>query len=368
MPLFAGCHVIAVEALMPNAARALQTFAAAPPSEKFGSWLQRLHVFNNAVGNTRGNVTLNFSPSNPGASRVGAFDPMEPDMHVVSSVVMEDLLYHTPPAQRPHITLGDGSVVPLQPRHVYMVKVELEGYDVAALHGLRRLLMEDERPAAVQLQFLPMVSRHTAVPCDAVELTRFMYGQGYVYEDVLSADEMADSVSSAVTSGAVFEGWWRQRSVQEAVASAALVKIPASTGPLSAFCGSNAALEGPVGSSRFKEVVGDAVRAAAVSTRPASGTGINPIGNAALASFLDGLSKQAPCHWARYTALPLPDGVTMSACTHDPKVDTVISAQVHLSGQWFARTTWSEFAAMLDSSGSCPPDRPVVLDLGLNIG
>jgi hypothetical protein len=207
MPLFAGCHVIAVEALMPNAARALQTFAAAPPSEKFGSWLQRLHVFNNAVGNTRGNVTLNFSPSNPGASRVGAFDPMEPDMHVVSSVVMEDLLYHTPPAQRPHITLGDGSVVPLQPRHVYMVKVELEGYDVAALHGLRRLLMEDERPEAVQLQLAVIHTPLTALPCNAVDLVRFMYGQGYVYEDTPMREMVASVNATDVTRA--FEGWWR---------------------------------------------------------------------------------------------------------------------------------------------------------------
>jgi hypothetical protein len=295
---------------------------------------------------------------------------------------MEDLLYHTPPAQRPHITLGDGSVVPLQPRHVYMVKVDVEGFDVAALHGLRRLLMEDERPVAVTLEFFPPSMdtslARTPIPCDPFEFTRFMYDAGYVYENAATVDDMLESVRRALsgTGPRVFEGWWR---LQPSTGGSSVAPPPSadetltplsqnvdatasapSLAAVTTFCGSNAALEGSVGSSRFNEVVGDAVRRAAAASTSVGGT--------VLSAFLDGLSKQAPCHWARYTSLPLPVGVVMSACTHDPKVDTVLSSRIHETGAWFVPSVWSEFAAMLDSSGSCPPDRPVVLDLGLNIG
>jgi hypothetical protein len=73
--------------------------------------------------------------------------------------------------------------------------------------------MEDERPVAVTIEFLPRVASHTAVPCDAVELTRFMYVQGYVYEDMQSLDEMLDAVRGSIAGSGmvVFEGWWRLR-------------------------------------------------------------------------------------------------------------------------------------------------------------
>jgi hypothetical protein len=381
MPLFAGCHVIAIEALMPNAARALQTFAAAPPSEKFGSWLQRLHVFNNAVGNTRGNVTIKLFTPNPGASFIGAFDPLEPGVTTVSSVVMEDLLYDTPPAQRPQITLGDGSVVPLQPRHVYMVKVDVEGFDVAALHGLRRLLMEDERPVAVTIEFLPRAVPWTLSPCDAVEFTRFMYGQGYVYEGVVDVEDMVAAVSASFTDGSyAFEGWWRQRSLKARLdvqppppshaqlddTAAALAALPASPHP--DFCYSGEVLQGAVGTSRFHDLVGDDVRRSArlVAARGAgtAATAGSIDADGVLAAFVNQLAALAPCHWARYTALlqPLP-----KMCTHDPQEDTVVAARIHKTGRWFTPHVPRHFAAML-VNGSCPPDRPVVLDLGLFIG
>jgi hypothetical protein len=138
--------------------------------------------------------------------------------------------------------------------------------------------------------------------------------------------------------------------------------VPVLVSPPALFCSSNAQLEGAAGSSRFNEIVGDSVRAAAAN--PAAKTS-----KATLSSFVGGLSEQAPCFWARYTSLPLPSGaaLNMSMCTHDPKVDTVISVRIHTSGVWFGTTAWSEFSDML-VDGSCPADRPVVLDLGLNIG
>jgi hypothetical protein len=128
------------------------------------------------------------------------------------------------------------------------------------------------------------------------------------------------------------------------------------------FCSSNAQLEGAAGSSRFNEIVGDSVRAAAANPGAKAS-------KATLSSFVGGLSEQAPCFWARYAALPLPSGaaLNMSMCTHDPKVDTVMSSAIHTSGAWFGTSAWSEFSDML-VDGSCPANRPVVLDLGLNIG
>jgi hypothetical protein len=86
------------------------------------------------------------------------------------------------------------------------VKVDVEGFDVAALHGLRRLLMEDERPVAVTIEFLPQVTSQTPLPCDAVAFTRFMYDQGYVYEGVVDVEDMVTVVNETSTA---FEGWWR---------------------------------------------------------------------------------------------------------------------------------------------------------------
>jgi hypothetical protein len=90
-----------------------------------------------------------------------------------------------------------------------MVKVDVQGFDVAAMHGLRRLLMEEERPVAVTLEFLPRVTSHTPVPCDAVEFTRFMYAQGYVYEGVATVEDMVAIVDDPAVP--TMEGWWRLR-------------------------------------------------------------------------------------------------------------------------------------------------------------
>jgi hypothetical protein len=139
------------------------------------------------------------------------------------------------------------------------------------------------------------------------------------------------------------------------------------------FCGSNTELEGPVGSSVFRDVVGDAVRSAAAvmarhslsaSTRQAlAGTATPDVATSTLSAFVHEMAMQAPCFWARYTSLPSP----LTVCTHDPKVDTVVSHMVHSFGAWFADDVWKSFHGIL-VNGSCPADRPVVLDLGLNIG
>jgi hypothetical protein len=214
-----------------------------------------------------------------------------------------------------------------------------------------------------------------------------MYDQGYVYEDVVDVEDMVATVMSDASTDGTHEGWWRLRgafgnSAQPAAsttsdvpstsasvgiggddsssASDATVGNMAGTSRGTVFCSSDAALEGAVGSSQFNEVISDGVRAAAANPDAATS-------NATLSSFVDSLSTQAPCFWARYSALLLPDGMNMSLCTHDPAVDAVMSAQIHAVGMWFEDSMWSDFRRML-VDGSCPPDRPVVLDLGLNIG
>jgi hypothetical protein len=340
-------------------------------------------VFHNAVGNTRGNVTVSTGVDAAGDGSA-----------TVSSVVMEDLLYDTPVARRPRIVLGDGSVVPLQPRHVYMVKVDVEGFDVAALHGLRRLLMEDERPVAVGLTLVPTGTSSGTLPCNTVSFVLFMYEQGYVYEGVVSVDTMVDMVLAATDSPRSFSGWWRHRDAfpsvveqgfsRDAPVSDAPANVePPASGDTSCANGLRARAHVPqinathfccdTGSvdaartSRFSPVVSDAVREASRRVWKRGGAAAR-VDVATVDAFVDGLSTQAPCFWARDTSLPLPDGVNMSACTHDPAEDTVLSSRIHNEGTWFGPAVWIDFAAMLDDSGSCPPDRPVVLDLGLNIG
>jgi hypothetical protein len=120
---------------------------------------------------------------------------------------MEDLLYQ-PLQQRPRVRLGDGSEVPLEPRHVYMLKVDVEGFDITAMHGLRRLLMEDERPAAVTLEFFPDMAMKGG--CDPAEFARFMYSREYAYEDMSSVEDMMEALRTMDATD-VFEGWWRLR-------------------------------------------------------------------------------------------------------------------------------------------------------------
>jgi FkbM family methyltransferase len=208
MPLSVGCHVIAVEALMPNAARALQTFAAAPATGAHGSWLERVHVFHNAVGSSRSDVTMRFYAPNPGGSYVVTSGDRN-DTVTVASVVMDDLFFALPPAQRPRVRLGDGSVVAVEARHVYLVKVDVEGMDLHAMHGLRRLLSQPQPPAAVTLEFFP---RSGSRGCDAVGFVRFMYTCGYVYEDGSTEEAMVSRVQYSLaheTAVDRYEGWWR---------------------------------------------------------------------------------------------------------------------------------------------------------------
>ncbi len=61
---------------------------------------------------------------------------------IVNTVVVDDLLFG-PEETRPMIRIGpygsaSSTLVRLQAHHVFLVKVDIEGYDVAAAYGMRK--------------------------------------------------------------------------------------------------------------------------------------------------------------------------------------------------------------------------------------
>jgi hypothetical protein len=132
------------------------------------------------------------------------------------------------------------------------------------------------------------------------------------------------------------------------------------------FCDSDEELQGAPGTSSFIEIVGDKVREAA-RRAAASGGNASPADVATLSTFVEGMGHVAQCHWAKYTSLPLPDGVEMRMCTHDPDTDIIVSKRIHDGGVWFGSAVWTGFRSLL-VKGSCPRDRPVVLDFGMHSG
>ena len=66
-------------------------------------------------------------------------------------------------------------------------------------------------------------------------------------------------------------------------------------------------------------------------------------------------------HWALKYYHKL-DEIKM--CTHDPKVDTVISDHLHKWSFWGSPDEWM----VLLAAGPCTPERPYMLDIGANLG
>jgi hypothetical protein len=79
-------------------------------------------------------------------------------------------------------------------------------------------------------------------------------------------------------------------------------------------------------------------------------------------AFRSKLAGKATCFWAdKYDTTPRQP--QLKFCTHDPKVDTVISGAIHRYGSWFSGSELSKLAARLPG-GRCSPSKPVVLDIG----
>jgi hypothetical protein len=209
-----------------NVRRVVQTMIAAKGSDG-RPFIERFHGFCNAVSNTVGSVTFAMSENNVGGSRV--VPNLKPANYVGTTdvAIVEDLLYNMPEDERPQIRVGqwdEGSkswryaMEPLQPKHIYIMKVDVEGYDVAALNGLKRLLTESP-PVALVSEFHP--DSAFGVHCDPLKFVRFMYGAGYRYQHeerwfqgrtLKSVEEMLSHVNASMagTEGypRTFEGWW----------------------------------------------------------------------------------------------------------------------------------------------------------------
>jgi hypothetical protein len=219
-----GCHVIAFDALLINVRRVVQTMIAAKGSDG-RPFIERFHGFRNGVGNTIGKVVVHIAPSNVGASRLGGAledgRQMQPTSvtEFVDTVHLEDLLYNMPEGERPQIRVGhkdsNGNWVyamePLQPKHIYIVKVDVEGYDAAALHSLRRLFEGgvNERPVAFTSEFYPQAVLYYS-KCDVERVIQYFYSLGYKYDGYPDAHSFWEAAQKSLTgeTSDVFEGWW----------------------------------------------------------------------------------------------------------------------------------------------------------------
>jgi hypothetical protein len=215
-----GCHVIAFDALFINVKRVTQTVIAA--KDKHGRpFIERFHGFRNGVGNTVGNVSIKVSRGNVGGSQIASYlRTGTPGTEFIQTVHLEDLFYNMPPEQRPQIRVGhqdtNGNWVyamePLQPKHVHIMKVDVEGYDVPALYSLRRMLEGPlrEKPVAMVTEFFPGMA--LLKKCSGSEFVKFMYEAGYVYEDYPTSEEMLSALEASnrrvSKAPRVFEGWW----------------------------------------------------------------------------------------------------------------------------------------------------------------
>jgi hypothetical protein len=218
-----GCHVIAFDAVKMNVQRVAQTVLAAKRDDGH-LYGERFYGFWNGVGNTVGNVTIHVNFGNVGASVVKAGLPLDNNYtHFVQTVHLEDLLYNMPEDERPQIRVGHKdandnwvyAMEPLQPKHIYIMKVDVEGFDVPALHSLRRMFEGpvNERPVAFTAELYPPLV--PAVKCNPVEFARFMYDAGYKYEHrgaYVEREAMIRGVNasrySVKNSTRTFEGWW----------------------------------------------------------------------------------------------------------------------------------------------------------------
>jgi FkbM family methyltransferase len=219
LALHLGCTVVSFEALIANAARATQTVVdASPTASEDDLWLQRFVVYHNAVGKERKQMQIKLRDTNPGSStlldkwgvaRLKNDKDAAMRTETIAGVVIDDLLFDAPLSSRP-LVLVDGKYVPLQPEHIAVVKVDIEGYDVPALYGLRRLLESEHRPSSVMIEFAPTDVASNG--CDPARFIRYMYGLGYKYEQQPTVEGMLSDAEVAVkkigADNGVREGWW----------------------------------------------------------------------------------------------------------------------------------------------------------------
>jgi len=197
-----GCRTVSFEPMPQNAARLWQSISR-------NGLADRATLFRAAAGAVDGAFFMLYEAANPGASRllqsVGSKDEAAAlalpgtrsaavaalarrtgvsaaSVVLAHSVPVDALLLHGEgdavgaAALLPqHPTLGR----PMQAGDIAAVKIDAEGMDVAALHGMRSLLLHG-RPPVVFIEFKARYSAE-ASQCDVRAMLRFMYGPaGYV--------------------------------------------------------------------------------------------------------------------------------------------------------------------------------------------
>lgn len=175
-----GCSVVAVEPLTANVGRLFASILA-------NGFEDHVSLFKNAVGKDARLVTLDMNAGNPGASSVsdggadadalgvrggdgrGGGDGVR---ETVATVVLDDLFDGGP--ERPRHPF---SGAPIAPRDVAMIKVDVEGFDAAALWALRGTI-EAGRPPLIKIEYEAPRVRGTS-GCDNAGLMRWLYSLGY---------------------------------------------------------------------------------------------------------------------------------------------------------------------------------------------
>jgi len=177
-----GCSVVTVEPLAANIGRLWQSVLA----NRFEG---QVSLFKNAVGKDKRLVTLSLNRGNPGASFVSDKDAALPggaggvaggggahaggDAETVATVLLDELFDGAPHRPR-HPFTG----APIAPEDVAIVKVDVEGFDAAALWALRGAI-EAGRPPLIKVEYEAGGVKGTS-GCDNVELIRWLYDLGYL--------------------------------------------------------------------------------------------------------------------------------------------------------------------------------------------
>lgn len=387
-----GCQVVAFSPSLDLVQRAVQSMARARDG-RGRPMVESLHAFHNRLGD---------APSTSGG------------VHTVS---VEDLLYKLPESQRPQVwvthRLPSGREervrVPLQAHHVSLVRIDVGDANPLVVQSLRQLIAGPVRPLGLSINLTP--SETQLVGCDAMAVVKLMYDNGYGYSKSRHSIQLPDDarvpletmvqdvdlsaqgweVSSKRGVPRTFDGWWLQAGVsllrpvggngRGAVAAGPVLDaapapltnmvhhvIPAVLSSADIAAGDVCNTSVPEGAtSTFSQVTSDELQRAAVRASDGNAEAL-----AEVERLLAPLAANSPCFWASYKFNnDGPGGPRVARhapmCTHDPTVDTVISRSIHDSSAWFPGTVEWELGEILPG-GACPPDRPVALDLGLNIG
>lgn len=172
-----GCSVLTVEPLAANIGRLWQSVLA-------NRFEDRVTLFKNVIGKDVRLVTMQLNEGNPGASHVSDGNARKPHegesaggagratSETVATIVLDELFDGS--AGRPRHPFTDA---PIAPGDVAVLKVDVEGFDAAALYSLRGFI-EVGRPPLIKIEYVPGDVRGTS-GCDNVGLIKWLYSLGY---------------------------------------------------------------------------------------------------------------------------------------------------------------------------------------------